>query len=701
MKRSATILLLSILCSAAYSQNTSSALATRVTQEFMSWKSKLTITKTFLVLPQDKYVPGDTVFFSALFLTEEGHYVAGYHIIKIAILDSKGQTIHRQLVPVNDGIGGNQIILPRTMREGNYVIVAYNEYMKTFNENFYFRKEIRVVTTNSIQTDVTSMAPIIAAEGGHLVQGVKNRVVIVVPDSVTRTVTIDAEGREVAVVTLDKFGTGSFVFTPRNGDTYFAIANGKHTPFPAVEEDGCSLQLLTPFDNTLLKASIAVPSNSAWRKSDMVAALTVNGQLYYSAPFTPGRNQTTTVQFPMKDLPGGLGLISIIGSDGSLVATRHFYLSSAVPLQCNIQVAKSNFVANESIAAEISITDADGKPIEGVFTATAINENLFDHPRMVFPTDMNIASELATLVNQHPGASSSGWSTAMDNYLATQRGNISWTAIMADKEPILKAPPKFVNITGHAYFANTNQPIPDSSLVAGFMTKNGFSFDVNSRANGRLDLGFITLDGKDEMYYFIESEGKELEGVKIRWAHDSLSFRANPSKTLGRPDKYASFVTNKNAIDASFNFYTSSKPSTTISNFDSSLESALRNTGTTHNIQEYRVFPDMPELMREIIPRLFYRKNGRREMVRVIFSDPMIQPVSSPLYIIDGVLTRSTEVFLALSPADIITLKVIHDPDELARFQSIAKHGIVIVKTKNGPGGKECSAIHHSHRWYQ
>lgn len=677
-----TTLLFSCVLYSAYSQN---QLARKVNAEYESWQSKFTSTKTFLVLPQDKYVPGDTVFFSAFFLTEDGHYVAGYQILRIAIIDSNGKTVHRQLVSVNDGVGGNQLLLPRSMQEGNYLIVAYNEYMNSFSENFFFRKEIKIVSKNSIQTDAALMTPLIAAEGGHLVQGVRNRVVIVAPDKTTRTFTIDTDGREVAVVNLDQFGTGSFVFTPQKGEMYFATANGRRTPLPVVEEDGCSVQIESPIDKTSLKAMIALPGSSRWRLGELVAALTVNGHLTYTASFQPGRLETVAVSFPGKDLPGGLALLSIIGPGGTMLASRHFYIPAPPPLRYDIQMRKSSVATNESISSEISIIDAAGNPVEGLFTVTAVNEDLFDDSRSFFPADLNISSELTGLFSSN---SSAVWPAAVDNYVATQPGSISWPAIMADKEPILKAPPKFVNVTGYAYFADTKQPVPDSSLLVGYMTKNRFSFEINSRKDGRIDLGFITLDGEDEMYYFMESDGKDLERVKLRWVYDSLPFRSSPWKPTNQPDKYASFMANKNTIDRSFNSHAVSKAVDVDPDFDSALEGDLRNTGTTINVQEYRVFVDMPDLMREIIPRLYHRKNGRREIVRVIFSDDMIQPVSSPLYIIDGVYTRSTPVFLSLNPAEIITLKVIHDPAELTRFQSIGKNGIVIVKTKNGNGAK-------------
>jgi hypothetical protein len=516
------------------------------------------------------------------------------------------------------------------------------------------------------------------------VAGVKNRVVIIARDSVTREYTINAEGRDIAVATLDKFGTGSVVITPQKGDSYFAIANGKQSPLPAVEDDGCTVQLTTLPDNTTLYASFSLPIRSPWREGELVAALTVNGTLYFTAALKPQRRENVDVKFSTKELPGGLALLSVIAPDGSMLASRHFYLASPPPLKYNIELAKTNFVANENITSEISITDSGGNPIEGVFTVTALNQDLFDHPRAVFPGDLNLPTEMATL----QPASSPEWKAAVDNYLATQPGNISWSTIMKESEPILKAPPQFVNLSGYAYFADTKQPIPDSSLFSGYMSKNGFAFEINSRKNGRLDLGFITLDGKDEMFYFVESEGKDLERVKVRWVHDSLSLRASPSKTITAPDKYASFMNNKNAIDNSFNFFGSTKSVATASTFDSSLESNLRNTGTTVNVQEYRVFPNMPELILEIIPRLYYRKTGRRELLRVSFSDAYIQPKSSPLYIIDGVLTRSTAVFLALNPAEIITVKVIHAIEELARFQPVAKNGIVIVKTMKGNGAK-------------
>jgi hypothetical protein len=680
MRYTAIIILLMLSASRLQAQDAAAV----VRSEYDSYRSKLTSTKAYVILPQQKYSPGDTIFFTAYFLTEDGMFVSGWQIIRVALVNDQGSTVHRQLVSVNNGIGANQVILPSAIREGNYTFVAYNDYMKMSDRRHYFRKKIQIAGKNSIKTENDLAQTKISAEGGHFIAGISNRVSISAPWAKQKVVIIKtSSGSAIAQATSDSYGTATFIIAPDKQEMYVAEIDNNRFDLPKVEEDGCVINLSPLYTRGELNMGLFLPKESVWSEQPVAIALTVNGQLITTASTKFSKTGQTMIRLSKVQMPQGLAEITVIGVNKKVLASRMFYNNTAPLFTCQVDIIESS---SKKISAEVTLLDATGKPVASHLTVSAVNGQLHEDGREGTLNDyLNLPTELS--VWSAAKSTDREWLTAIDNFMIVQHALMPWELILKDKDPEVKGPPKFVQVSGRAYFADSGKPVPDSTVLSGYMKNNRFAFENKTGKNGELDLAFLSLDGADEMFYHMESNGVELENVKIAWQYDSLlPFRAEKSSAMPTPDVYSSFIAQKRAIDKSFGFFGGVSRKDESENFDSSLEGDFRNTGTTVNVQDYRIFPTVQELLREIIPRLYHRRQGGKDIVRVSFNDAMIQPTSSPLYIIDGVLTKNTSAFLALDPANVITIKVIFDPAELSRFQAIARNGIVIVKTKKGAG---------------
>ena len=55
-----------------------------------------------------------------------------------------------------------------------------------------------------------------------------------------------------------------------------------------------------------------------------------------------------------------------------------------------------------------------------------------------------------------------------------------------------------------------------------------------------------------------------------------------------------------------------------------------------------------------------------------------------PLYVIDGTMTRNTSVFMDLKPENLISIKVINNPNKLAQLSRLGENGVIFVQTKKG-----------------
>jgi hypothetical protein len=213
--------------------------------------------------------------------------------------------------------------------------------------------------------------------------------------------------------------------------------------------------------------------------------------------------------------------------------------------------------------------------------------------------------------------------------------------------------------------------------------------------NGKVWLAIPELFGQDEMFYFGETffylggekHGQEIPNLKIEWDDESIPLpRSRSSKESESPDQYATFTSKRRLIDRSYGFYSSSAAVDNNGMAEGvDIETEVKGADVNLNVQKYIVFPTMAELVKEVIPSLQHRLSNGKDNVRVSLSESMTASATGdPVYIIDGIATKSTPFFLSLKPADLLSIKIITDPNKLLRFNLLGKNGIVIVNTKTG-----------------
>ncbi|MDZ7647311.1 MAG: hypothetical protein U5K54_09100 [Cytophagales bacterium] len=165
------------------------------------------------------------------------------------------------------------------------------------------------------------------------------------------------------------------------------------------------------------------------------------------------------------------------------------------------------------------------------------------------------------------------------------------------------------------------------------------------------------------------------------WEDDQIPLPHAPVwKESQSMDSYAEFTSKRKLIDQSFNVY---RPELSEKIKASAFEGELASADVVIMVQDDLIFPTVAEMIREIIPPLYHRKTRKGNIVRVGLLPPMIE-TKDPLYIIDGIATKSTDFFLGLNPANIISVKVINDPKKLLPLGLFGRNGIVLVETKTG-----------------
>lgn len=146
MHKLSILLALSFCCISVKAQTDLSAIG----QQYEQFYARQRPTKIQLVFNQDKFLAGDTAYFKAYFFYENHELVRGKQLINIHLTDEAGKSWADFKMSISNGIGYNQIAIPSSAKPGIYLVSANNEWMKNFEKDLVFKKEIKIVDKNKI-----------------------------------------------------------------------------------------------------------------------------------------------------------------------------------------------------------------------------------------------------------------------------------------------------------------------------------------------------------------------------------------------------------------------------------------------------------------------------------------------------------------------------------------------------------------------
>jgi len=697
MKNSIKLLALS-LCLISWSAEDDFLL--RLNHQFEAYSKANPQVSVHLLFNQDKYVGGDTAFFKAYFVNEDFRPVTGKQILELEVIDQDGKLVQKQSFRVVEGKSENQIILSRDLQPGKYRFVAFSEWMKNFDESFYFSKEFllagryQLAADKSAGTSVVSLFP----EGGHLVIGVINRVIVKANPSGRVTIKNEA-GETIVSASLNNVGLGEVEFVPLMG--CYAELEGSNQKFSInqLEQDGVAIKL-TP--STLLQEPqemmISIPAVSTYRNQDLYLVMTARNKILFTRPLEFRVSESLQVKIPAQHLYPGLNQLSILDKSGNIKATRIFWKRNR-EVKATMELARENVSTRELVTLDVWLKDDNGNPISGEGTISVINKNLFPSPTSA-PFDLELLlSELPQLrqyINKS-GLTLEEWRSHSDHYLIPinwQR--IPWKEIVEGK--VKKPQFKFRNsmsLQGSAKYLETLEPLADSTLVMIYLQKHMMGYEFYTSKEGNFKLPFMyDFWGNDKLFYTMQNSVRDQkkEFVIRLDDHPVNSPKEIALKQTDSIEVYGDYKFKKDLMDQSFNFYANVKADTKGEGFNPNVEFEDELGGADFEVdaQKFLVFPSMEEMIREILPFVQHRVRGDKVTVRLILIEGTLNsiPTSEPLYIIDGVMSRNTNLFLNLKPAEILTVKVVRDKTKLSRLGAIGKNGVIFVQTKNAIGEK-------------
>ncbi|MFM7196117.1 MAG: hypothetical protein ACKOYP_15225 [Bacteroidota bacterium] len=645
--------------------------------KFESWFKRYPVYTVRMTFNQPEYVPGDTIRFSAWYLKDDLSPVSGDQLLRADLVNESGNTVQRIRFRVRDGRGGNQIILSENLDAGIYSIYGYSDWMRNFGLSSLFRAEVKVSGKYiPVRQQAGRIEVKFFPEGGTLIAGVPTRVAVTGAPGQKIEIT-DGVGAKVAAVSLDKSGLGSVLLSPSAGTSY-KVAGAVASVMPSVQPSGISIRI-----DSVRSSRLNVVRMNMDAGADYFIVALRNGKMVFRQQLSFGADGRAVVDVPVPE--GSTEPVAAYVFDGkaTLLSSRLFATAAVSDAGIRLRFAGEP-VQKDSVGFFLTLPAEGNSGGAAMVSVSVIQENLFAEGSNGSGLAYGRLPEWASWAADHRITDKA----KLNDFLLTQSlPVVDWSAIWSDRQPVITFDrDNRLRLRGTAKGA-TGAELPDSTLVMSYLLNNAAGYEGYTR-NGQFNIPVIfDYYNGDKVFFAARSSKAVLHGSVFQLEEDSL--RVKPfykSVPSGQVSAYSDYALKRNIVNRSYGFFTGKSGEATVISPNQLLEEEFQGADYSIRVDEYVIFPTMEEFIREVVAFVQVRKRNGIPAARVYYRiEKSIQYYDfDPLLVIDGVMSKDPADLLGLDPRELLSIKVISNPNKLSQLGRLGENGVILVESKKG-----------------
>ncbi len=646
--------------------------------------------KIYLHFDNPYYVAGEDIFFKG-YLTNAYHNIPGgvSEVINIGVYDENNKQVSTRKYVVKNGFFSGTISLADTLRSGNYTILSYSNWMRNFDEDYFFNKKIQIygIKKRTVQKEENQKIEFqFFPEGGYMVNNLEGKIAFKAINKYglgikTKGELFDNLGNKLADIHSNILGMGVFMLKPIKGKSYYIQLKGLNTdnkhelPHPLNEGIVMSVNNLNSEN-----LEVNIQKNSTTDKYVSIV-LQGNGEIHYYAKTVITANGTS-IKIPKSNLKSGVSQLTVFDLNTQLPLTeRLVFINGVQPLNVKVTTNKKRYHTREKVAVKIKVNDNNKQPVQANFSmsvsnrsAKGIQENIYSY--------LLLSSELkGNIENPNYYFQNNDSTSKIDlDYLMLTQGwrRFVWKDILnpnLDKHQYTAESGMF-NI--HATVSAEGKQVANEEMSI-LLLKQLKAYQTKSNEKGIIDVSIQDYVGEETFIYLRKNNrGKAIE-------IDNTYYNLPPQ-----------FISTKNAYytkqrDINLNLknqlinltYHGRTQERDIKIFNEYFDNNYNNFyDKLIVLSDYTAFLNMPELFKEVVANVALRKNkeGKNEL-HIYSRDLKVKYEDQPLYLINGKPTFDTDFILNLDISTVKSIGIIHSPKNLSLFGNIGKHGVLAINT--------------------
>ncbi|MBC7887925.1 MAG: hypothetical protein H7Z13_08540 [Ferruginibacter sp.] len=455
------------------------------------------------------YNAGETIWFKA-YLAADNLPGAISKTMYAELLDDKGNTLQRKIMPILQSGASSNFDLPDSMAASRLFIRAYTSWMLNFDSSLLYLKAIQIIPSKTVSKKILPLLTYgvqFFPEGGDLVNYISSRVAFKAMDNrgepiVIKGDIVDGRGKKITSFSSMHDGMGYCMIQPAAGEKYTAVWKDKkglqyETVLPPAKKQG--MVLSTHLSDNQLNYTLRRPDSvdAVYTSYHVVAQM--QQRLVYSARINMTRKTSITAPIETDSLPNGVLQLTVFNAAGLPVAERivfinhdnYFFITDLHSADKNLNKRGRNtlqidvgdvLLSNLSI----SVTDAGLNPVtkneESIYSELLLSSDLKGYvynPAYYFSVNNDSVKQHLDLVMM-----THGWR------------RFKWEDVLAGNWPVIKnLPENYLSISGKIV-GLTKALLYNKQLTSIIKTKNGGSNIFVMPVNGQ---GEFVQDG---LYFF-------------------------------------------------------------------------------------------------------------------------------------------------------------------------------------------------------
>lgn len=625
-----------------------------------------------LLTNQERFCGYDTIFFSAYYYRSNLQPIQTKRIFSAALFSIEGKEIAKINFSIVAGHAFNQIAIPRNCPPGIFSLVAADPE----SGEIFFSKHVHVVGRKAI-ADASLWKTQFAFEGSRFVINAKNRLVVnTIPNT---KINLTVSGILKSQTESDSSGFASFEILPTKPETYALSINGKTTELPLPSNIGCAIKLIEGAIDK--KIEIDLPAQNI----NPFLLLINNNKLIASTSISENNDEAFVYTIKNEKLPNGITHALVISKTGEVLATRSFYHFHR-KLTANLTLEKPYVHQRDHLIANLQLHNSEGAPVTGDLTFTV--NLLGSHetkPTMKIEEQFFLNPIIAEFVPNIPREESKRQFIINEILVLRPPNLIPWDQIISGKI-IKRNYTKTLKLKAHLQQTDFKSKPSDSIPLSCFLQNSMIGYEGYIK-NNYVEVPILyDFFGREEAFYSIDERFASTNTYKLEIDTANITppinYAVNELNTL---DHLGELGFKIQLVKESYAFFrTPIVKKSTATNLNERFEDEAMGTDFEINVDEYVVFPTMVDLVKEVIPFLEVKTRKEKVTTRLLIKQKNFfkKASSSPLFVIDGSLTKNEKTFLDLKPVDVFRVKIINDANRLPQFGSLGANGIVLVETK-------------------
>lgn len=495
---------------------------------FFGLQKTVSYQKLYLHTDREFYFIGDTLWFAAYLLDGKTQIPINENCnIHVDLINETGEIVQKEFFPMKNGYCPGYIpFYNNNLKEGNYLIRAYNDYLKNFEEESFFTKTIKISKVKNtfgfsempgLITETPKINIDFFPEGGFILADKINHVAFKATDNLGNEIEIKGklinnEGKKIAEFGTIYKGMGRFYFSPKKNENYkIEIEGNKNVTaiFPEIRTEGAKIMVASSNTDYVDLNIIASHKN---RNNTFYIAGIYRGEGIFYSKIDEAQIQKT-IRLKTELFKNGINRLVLLNRNFEPISERMIFFDNKEDIKLEIDLGDNEFSTREIVEVFIDGSEFIPQNKYTQLSVAVVNENALNSEGIIqnIKSFLLIDSELNGSVsspNQYFIDDNKLSSKAKLNLLMLTNGwkNYMWNKLKTDSVSVKIENVLGVNFKGNIKNTSQKKILNNSDISLGVFTDQASQLLFsNSDFNGNFefknvqfyDTAFIFLQGKN------------------------------------------------------------------------------------------------------------------------------------------------------------------------------------------------------------